>query len=63
MHTGATPRDTYAERLAARTQRLQSLTRSRDRLGNLRLLVALGGPPHSSGTPSTASPSGGSLPR
>jgi hypothetical protein len=38
---GATPREIYVDRLARRTDRLTALTRRRDRIGNLRLLVAI----------------------
>lgn len=41
MQPGASPRDTYTERLAERNTRLKDLTRRRDRIGNIRLLVAL----------------------
>jgi hypothetical protein len=41
MNKGANPREIYASRLAARTLSLQSLTRRRDRIGSLRLLVFL----------------------
>lgn len=41
MDIGATPRDTYAQRLTERTARLADSLRSRDRIGYLRLLVVL----------------------
>ncbi len=41
MQPAASPRDTYTERLAERNASLKDLTRRRDRIGNLRLLVAI----------------------
>ena len=41
MQTGAGPHDTYLHCLAERNQSLDALERRRDRIGNLRLLVAL----------------------
>ena len=41
MNSGALPRDIYVERLAERSQRLKNFARRRDRIGNVRLLVAL----------------------
>src|SRR5258708_8640562 len=41
MHTGAGPREIYANRLTELTRLLQLARRRRDRIGNIRLLVFL----------------------
>src|SRR5690348_580226 len=41
MQIGAGPHETYTGRLAKRNQSLTAFVRRRDRIGNLRLLVAL----------------------
>jgi hypothetical protein len=42
MDTSATPREIYAQRLTELAHRLETSSRRRDRIGNLRLLVFLG---------------------
>ncbi|MGD1072932.1 MAG: hypothetical protein ABSB15_22655 [Bryobacteraceae bacterium] len=43
MGPSATPREIYAERLAERTRQLRDLSARRNRLGYVRLLIALAG--------------------